>query len=368
MQKPNLLVLSQNAIFDMGQKSGKEVVYRTLQGLSEYFQVDIIAPGEPINIGDGRFYSLSSTWFNRLKSIKYIGHLFNYFYVFYLLFVVRKVVKNNGLQPDVVYLAGPWMSYIGHRLFKNSCPIVNRYYGVNWKPEQHHSMKQRLRFWMKHLGYKQFGNLVIMTNDGTRGDEFLLQLNCPKQSLRFWRNGVRFPSGMVSNADAKLKLHEKWGIPVDAKIILSVSRLAAWKRINLTINALPKTLEIEPNTYFLVVGDGEERASLERLSRELNVQEQVIFAGSIPGEKLSEIYASADVFVSMYAYSNAGNPLFEAMMHACPIVTLHSEVMHSFLPEDAGVLLNDHSPETIALALVDLLQHPAKRIALGIRA
>ncbi len=79
----------------------------------------------------------------------------------------------------------------------------------------------------------------------------------------------------------------------------------------------------------------------------------------------SESASSADLFISFYNYSNAGNPLFEAMMHACCIVTLNSEGMSSFLPSDSGVLLNSNLPDIIAKELTSLLINDERRILLG---
>lgn len=352
----------------MGKKSGKEVVFRTLDGLSKHFNIDIIAPGEQLTIKEGRFFSLSSTWFNKLKSIKYLGHLFNYFYVFFLLIQVRKLVNRNKLNPDVVYLAGPWMSFIGHRLFEKKSIIINRYYGVAWNPKSHHSLKNRLRFVIKNLGYKRFGDLVIMTNDGTQGDAFLRRNHCPERSLRFWRNGVVFPVEPKDKIELKALFYKKYGIETNKKLLLSVSRLAAWKRVDISIKAFAKVLETDKNTVLFIVGDGEERPKLELLVKELNIQDFVIFAGSIPGENLSEIYFSADIFLSFYNYSNAGNPLFEAMMHGCCIVTLNSDVMSSFLPDDAGVLLSANQPEIIAQEIRSLLVNSDRRYQFGKRA
>ena len=72
----------------------------------------------------------------------------------------------------------------------------------------------------------------------------------------------------------------------------------------------------------LVLGDGEQRGSLEALSRELHVDDRVIFFGHVAQNKVQSILAQTDVFLSLYDLSNIGNPLFEAMNAGVPVLTV----------------------------------------------
>ena len=54
--------------------------------------------------------------------------------------------------------------------------------------------------------------------------------------------------------------------------MLTASRLATWKRVDRAIRALPKVRVVGAERDALVVGDGEERARLEALARELGVE------------------------------------------------------------------------------------------------
>ena len=72
----------------------------------------------------------------------------------------------------------------------------------------------------------------------------------------------------------------------------------------------------------LVLGDGEQRGSLEALSRELHVDDRVIFFGHVAQNKVQSILSQTDVFLSLYDLSNIGNPLFEAMNAGVPVLTV----------------------------------------------
>jgi glycosyltransferase involved in cell wall biosynthesis len=365
MMKKQIIVLSQNAVFDLGSNAGKEVVFRTLLGLSNQFQIHLIAPGSDPHVEDCIFYPLKDVWFNRFKSIPFLGYLFNFIHVHFLRRSIVKIIKKARISPDIAYLAGPWMSEIGHSLFTNKIPIVCRYFGVNWNPEKYHTIRQKLKFIQKKRGYKQFGNLVIMTNDGTRGDEYMLKLGCPPSKLRFWKNGVNFPEITLDKTESKEVLVNQWNIDNKHSILLTVSRLASWKKVDRSIRALHVVLQTNPNVTLIVVGDGEERAKLMLLAMDLGVERNVVFTGAIKHADLGIYYSGTNVFLSFYDYSNAGNPLFEAMMHSCCIISINSPAMKDFISNNSAVLLPNFDMSILANELIDLLGNQSKQIQLG---
>ena len=363
--KKQIIVLSQNAVFDLGSNAGKEVIFRTLVGLSKHFQIHLIAPGTDPQVNDCIFYPLNDVWFNRFKSIPFVGYLYNFIHVYFLHLSIAKIIKNANISPDIAYLAGPWMSEIGHSLFNNKIPIVCRYFGVNWNPEKYHTIRQKLKFIQKKRGYKQFGNLVIMTNDGTRGDEYMLKLGCPSNKLRFWKNGVNFQNKNLDKKAAKQQILKRWNIPEDHSILLTVSRLTSWKKVDRSIKALQIILQTNQNVTLIVLGDGEERDKLMLLAKDLDIEKNVVFTGAIKHADLGIFYSGANVFLSFYDYSNAGNPLFEAMMHSCCIISINSPAMKDFISSNSAVLLPNFDKSILANELINLLGNQSKQIQLG---
>ncbi|MGJ8637977.1 MAG: glycosyltransferase family 4 protein [Opitutaceae bacterium] len=103
-------------------------------------------------------------------------------------------------------------------------------------------------------------------------------------------------------------LRRRWGIPDDDGIVaLFVSRLAAEKNIPLAAKAFEHLKKKHPNVACVFVGDGPERAKLER------AHPDYIFAGMQKGEDLARHYASADLFVFPSITETFGNVVTEAM-------------------------------------------------------
>lgn len=109
-------------------------------------------------------------------------------------------------------------------------------------------------------------------------------------------------------------LRQRWGVDEQGTVALFVSRLAAEKNIPLAAKAFERIKTLEPGTACVFVGDGPERAKLEK------AHPDYIFAGMQQGEALARHYASADLFVFPSVTETFGNVVTEAM--ASGLVTL----------------------------------------------
>ena len=97
----------------------------------------------------------------------------------------------------------------------------------------------------------------------------------------------------------------------DDTLLLYVGRLSDEKQIE----HIRPTLEALPNTRLALVGDGPARAGLERCFAGL----PVTFMGYLRGERLSQAYASADIFVFPSRLETFGLVVIEAMAAGLPV-------------------------------------------------
>jgi glycosyltransferase involved in cell wall biosynthesis len=121
-------------------------------------------------------------------------------------------------------------------------------------------------------------------------------------------------------------LEKGWKREVDRQkgpfTIISNRNLQTIYNISHLIRAVPIVLREEPETKFLVAGDGPCRESLEVEVKNLNVDSSVRFLGRVPHEKMPDILAEADTYVSTSMYDGTSVSLLEAMAAgAFPIVT-----------------------------------------------
>jgi glycosyltransferase involved in cell wall biosynthesis len=109
-------------------------------------------------------------------------------------------------------------------------------------------------------------------------------------------------------------------------MVLSVSRLAYWKRVDRSIQVISTIVKKHPETSLrlLILGDGADKERLIALTKELGIEEYIIFGGAVSNKEIGAYYKLADFFISTYDLSNVGNPLLEAIRFNKIIFTLNN--------------------------------------------
>ncbi len=274
----------------------------------------------------------------------------------------ERLIRSAPQPYDLIYayevhavLAARLLRRRGYRL-----PLVARYQGTVMHP----ALTDRLLYYRRYeeaLALKTPADLHIMTDDGTQGNDVLARLNpASKGRVRFWRNGLDLDRLRPASAEQRAATRRDLAIPDDAFVMLTASRLATWKRVDRAIRALPNVRAWAPQAMLLVVGDGEERARLEALARELRVEASVRFAGAVPQADVMRYMHAADVFLAIADLSNVGNPLLEAMACGMCIVAVNAGDTRELIIDNKTGRLVDNSNrsgfvKTLEDRLADLL-------------
>lgn len=135
-------------------------------------------------------------------------------------------------------------------------------------------------------------------------------------------------------------------------IVLCLSRLSPEKRVEDAILSMPKLLEQHPHMVLRIVGDGNERDSLENLVKELNLSQSVEFVGHIPHNEVLSYYHSATVFLLPSNDEGFPNTFLEAIACGLPVVTTPVGDLNEVVTNAGnGVIVNHQSPHEIAEAI-----------------
>jgi glycosyltransferase involved in cell wall biosynthesis len=102
-----------------------------------------------------------------------------------------------------------------------------------------------------------------------------------------------------------------------------------------------------------VVGAGPHRTALEERALRLGIAERVRFVGSLPRERLPDVYAAADAFIFPSTTDTQGLVLAEALAAGLPVVAAESEASRDVLAGAGRIVAPD--PEALAAALRDAL-------------
>jgi glycosyltransferase involved in cell wall biosynthesis len=267
------------------------------------------------------------------------------------------------LGPDVVIgmgsLGAPVARAVGRA---RGIPNVTRLFGTELA-----SMRgDRLRFALRYRdvwAYRTKASYIIACNDGSGSDEVARSLGVDMARFRHWYNGVDKERYMSAEGGG---VRERYGVPDDNLVVLSVSRLHPEKRVDRLIRAAPGVLASVQNTTFLIVGGGEEEPALRALARDLGVAGNTVFTGALTRDELPDVYAAADVFATLSDRTNVLNPLHEATIAGLPVVALDSGGTSEIVQDgETGVLVESGAPDDVSRALVELLSDVERRRALG---
>jgi glycosyltransferase involved in cell wall biosynthesis len=131
---------------------------------------------------------------------------------------------------------------------------------------------------------------------------------------------------VIYNPVVDIKLYEMaqspivhpWFIKQSIPVILGVGRLTKAKNFNLLIKAFSLVL-VKRNVRLVILGDGEERSSLERLIMELGLKEYVALLGFV--DNPFQYMSRSRVFVLSSAWEGLPGVLIQAMACGAPVVS-----------------------------------------------
>jgi len=279
-----------------------------------------------------------------------ITQLAGYLTIYKLYKHAKKELKNN--KADVLYgyeVYGVCAAILLRKFgYLKNIKVVSRFQGT-WVGK-YLKEKKRLKLLLNFddvIALKSKADLSIMTNDGTFGDYVMKKLKSKAlHNLKFWINGVdeqKIPESEYQDLIEKYKEHK------DKLIVLSISRLEEWKRVDRGIKAisyLVNKLNYTDVVYF-IIGEGGLRKKYEELVETEKISENVIFVGGIPNTEVKKYLNFAEIFFSTYNLSNVGNPLLEAIRANKIIFTLNNGDTSSWITHKENGFIYDVN-ETIS--------------------
>jgi glycosyltransferase involved in cell wall biosynthesis len=183
---------------------------------------------------------------------------------------------------------------------------------------------------------------------------------------RFCVEAVGLPARKVEVVHYGLDaLPEPWGdtgsvpVPDDAPVLLCVSRLTEQKGVDIAVRALAEVRARAPEAVLVVLGEGPERARLERMARD-----GVYLPGRI-GD-VAAWYRRAEVLVHPARWEGFGLALLEAMLAGKPVVATRVSAAPEIVADgETGILVPPDDPAALAAAVGALLGDPERAAALG---
>ena len=155
------------------------------------------------------------------------------------------------------------------------------------------------------------------------------------------------------------------GLPQDKKILINVAKLYdVVKGHEILIRAMQEVIRTRDDVVCYIVGDGELRASLEKMIAELHLGQQVKIVGAKPHREIPSWINAGDLFV--LPSKNEGNPtvLFECLGCAKPFIgTCVGGIPETITNDTYGILSEPGNVQELAKNILSALSRewdPAK--------
>ena len=164
-------------------------------------------------------------------------------------------------------------------------------------------------------------------------------------------NGVDLAKMQNSiNREQGIKLKNKLQIPKNNKIIFTSSRLVKKNDIASLIRAFAiLVVGCQLPVSLIIAGCGKLEQKLKQLTKDLKLENHVIFLGQVDYDEISKYYSLADIFVRPSLSEGQGIAFIEAMAAGLPIIATPVGGIPDFLlDKKTGLFCQVKNPEDLA--------------------
>lgn len=127
---------------------------------------------------------------------------------------------------------------------------------------------------------------------------------------------------------------------------LTIGRLVPQKDYPTLLKGLSLLAAQKTQFDLSILGEGEKKSELEKLSYELDLESRIHWIGKV--EDTSHFYDSSDLFILASRYEGFGMVLVEAMDHSLPIVCANSPAAREVLGENYPGFFEIGNPQDLA--------------------
>jgi len=210
--------------------------------------------------------------------------------------------------------------------------------------------------------FYQWADGIVAVSKGIA--QALITLGLPNSKIHIIYNPIVTPDLYEK---AKEDVTNPWFAPRQPPVVLGAGRLCKQKGFCALIRAFALVRK-ERQARLVILGEGEERPKLEKLIRELGLEEDVALLGFV--ENPYAYMKRASIFVLSSAYEGFGNVVAEALAVGTPVVSTDCPHGPAEILEEGkwGILVPVGDVQALAQAIIEALDKSWDRDALRRRA
>lgn len=282
-------------------------------------------------------------------------------------------LKKNVKQFDLIYISAIWQ-WIGVQAAK-ICAQANQPYLI----APHGSFAKDLR--KKSSIIKNAYFHLFLKKYLKKATAIHLTVNREKSDAKGWLDynnqnmiipNIIKPENYYFVPDSRQKICTELGIPINAKILITVSRPNWKKRVDLLIEGIAKL----KNHYLIYAGETKDPIvdQWKKVAKENEMNGRFICTGLLQREKLLEAYSAADLFCLISENENFGMVVGEAMLCGLPVLISQTVGISEILENEFGVgVVKTNDPSEIQVGIESMIstvektkdREPIRQIAIN---
>ncbi len=265
--------------------------------------------------------------------------------------------RLRKFNPDVIHSHTPlsvgWEAILGAKLLRTGLVGTHHtfydHYLKHLKADYDWAKKLS---WKYTLAYYNCCDLILSPSQSLAD---ALQEKGIKKPIEVLKNSIRTDFFVpVKDLATKTRLKKEFGI--NSKSLVYMGRISYEKSIDQLIRAFALASSKNPQIELVIIGDGPERKSLESLTKNLGVEDKIIFTGTLRGEELVRGLQANDIFITASKTENMPLSVLEAMSAGLPIIAVSEKGLKEIVNNKInGFLVPADDTEAMAKKIIELI-------------
>lgn len=165
------------------------------------------------------------------------------------------------------------------------------------------------------------------------------------------------------------RVERKQFLDIKVNELVFVGQLVKELGVDLVIRSIPKIIKKIPNFKFLLIGGGEEYDNLQKLARELGVEEYITFTGWVKDRiELENLMLDSAIGIAPFNIEILDERVYNAdpakikdyMLMGMPVILTNAPVSAKKIEKEECGILIDYDEDSLADAVVGLMKNKDK--------
>ncbi len=333
----------------------------TVEGLMKKGYKSVLATG-PQSGSEG---SLLERAYKNNVDIKIIPHLVREINPVYDLIAYREItdlIKNGGF--DIVHTHSSKAGVLG-RISAKRCgiPIIaHTIHGLAFHRFENPLLN--LLYLSLERYTARFTSKIITVGDVMKDKAISAKIAKHDKIVTIY-SGIEMDEFSKINEDSK-SIRKKIGIPEDAFVIGKIARLVRLKGHNYILMCAKEIIKNFPNTYFLFVGGGYLKSSLEKKTQKQGIEKRFIWTGLVPPSEIPQLIGAMDILIHTSLREGLPRTIPQALACGKPVIAFDIDGACEVVKDGfTGYLVQAKDYNGLRIKIIELLKNPDLRRRIG---